>query len=105
MRTFPILLCALVAATGLAPADAAAAGCATIKTFLEMNAGLYEYMGEALPGKVPTAAACAARRRCVCACRHMLSHRPLTPSAAPIPFPAMQSRRARTWPSPCLCRS
>ncbi|KAL4433850.1 hypothetical protein ABPG75_000291 [Micractinium tetrahymenae] len=44
MRASLIILC-----TGLAPAQAASSGCATIKTFLEMNSGLYEYMGEALP--------------------------------------------------------
>ncbi|KAL4419096.1 hypothetical protein ABPG77_010035 [Micractinium sp. CCAP 211/92] len=61
MRAFPILLCVILAATGLAPAHAAPMAaprpappvrcprCATIRTFLQMNSALYEYMGEALP--------------------------------------------------------
>ncbi|KAL4419095.1 hypothetical protein ABPG77_010034 [Micractinium sp. CCAP 211/92] len=44
-----MLLCALLAAAGLAAWPVSAQGCATIKDFIESNSDLYAYMSEAYP--------------------------------------------------------
>lgn len=51
MRVPNMLLCALLAAAGLAARPVRAQGCATIKDFIETNSDLYAYMSEAYPSE------------------------------------------------------